>query len=356
MKILIAEDDPVSQRMLESALTKWGYQVVIANNGQEASEILDSKDFPKLIILDWIMPIMDGLQVCQKIRNSLELRSCYVIFLTVKERREDIVKGLEAGADDYVTKPFDLQELKARVQVGVRTLELLHMKDELISIVSHELRSPLTSIINSLGVLSSGMVGDLSQDARKMMDIAHRNSERLLRLINDILDIDKIEFGVMEFDMKPLDLKELLKQSIESNSSYAQQFGINLIMNDSVPVARVMGDEDRLMQVMTNLLSNAIKFSPKDETINISLEKNNGNIRVSIKDKGPGIPEEFRNKVFEKFTQTQIPGQNSREGTGLGLSIAKAIIEGMDGHIAFETETGVGTTFYFDLPKYKSAH
>jgi PAS domain S-box-containing protein len=230
--------------------------------------------------------------------------------------------------------------------------EIDRMKSEIISIVSHELRSPLTSILTALTLVADGETGDLPEEAKRMIDIAHRNSERLLRLINDMLDLKKIESGKMEFHLQPLELTSLVEQAVETNHAYAQQFGVRLALEGDLPEAMVNADSDRLMQVLTNLLSNAARYSPPSEAVDVSISRHNGAVRIAVTDHGPGIPEEFRSRIFEQFAQAQSPGARKKGGSGLGLSIAKAIVERMGGQIGFETEVDVGTTFYFDLPEY----
>lgn len=352
MRILIAEDDPVSCRVLEAMLVKWGYDTVTARNGIEAWQILQSKDAPRLVILDWMMPGMNGPEICQNARELPDSQVTYIILLTARDRREDIIAGLQAGADDYVTKPFDREELRARLQVGARILELHRVKNELISIVSHELKSPLTSILNSLSLLANGETGRLPEQARKMVEIAYRNSERLLRMANDMLDIRKIESGKMEFYYQPLEMALPVKQAMEANSAYAKLFKVKFVLKDTSSGIRVNIDNDRMIRVLTNLLSNAVKFSPPNDTVVVSISRHNDSARVSITDHGPGIPEEFRHRIFQKFAQAHSSDERQKGGTGLGLSIARSLVEAMGGQIGFETEVDTGTTFYFDLPEY----
>jgi len=352
MRILIAEDDPVSRRVLEASLRKWGYDVIVTCDGIEAWQVLQSKDAPMLTILDWMMPGMDGITVCQKVREMPRSQPTYIILLTVKGQKDSIVEGLQAGADDYAIKPFDPEELRARVRIGERIVELYRVKDEILSIVSHELRSPLTSILGSLGLIADGDTGEISQQTKKMVDIAYRNSERLLHMINEMLDIRKIESGKMAFHRQPLELKSLAEQAIEVNQGYAQQLEVKLVLKDAFPGVKVNADGDRLIQVFTNLLSNAIRFSPPDGTVEISISNHDNIVRAAVIDHGTGIPEEFRDQVFRKFAQARQSGARRKGNTGLGLSIARAIIEEMGGRIGFETKTAVGTTFYFDLPQY----
>lgn len=228
------------------------------------------------------------------------------------------------------------------------------LQSEFISTVSHELRTPLTSIRGSLGLVAGGVAGELSPQARPLVDIALKNSERLVRLINDILDIEKISSGKMIFDVRPVELMPLVAHSIEANRAFASQLGVRLVLDASVPGSLVAADPDRLLQVLTNLLSNAAKFSPSDGVVSVRVDRQEARLRVSIADRGAGIPEEFRSRIFQRFAQADGSDARTKSGTGLGLSISKAIVERLGGTIGFATEAGRGTTFYFDLPEVAS--
>lgn len=224
------------------------------------------------------------------------------------------------------------------------------MREEFIS-VSHELRTPLTSIRGALGLLTGGVAGELPPQARSLLDIAESNSERLVRLINDILDIEKVESGTLGFRMEPMDLAGALEQALEVNAVYARYYDAALRLVRSEPGAVfVLGDPDRIQQVLANLLSNAAKFSPRGENVEVELVRQAGRVRISVSDHGPGIPEGFRSRVFERFAQADASVARQERGTGLGLSITKAIVERHGGRIWFESEPGVRTTFSFDLP------
>ncbi len=229
------------------------------------------------------------------------------------------------------------------------------MKDEFISTVSHEIRTPLTSIHGSLDLIGQGMAGDLPEKSKNLVEIARRNSARLRDLIEDMLDIQKIESGKMELDLKPLKLPQIVKFSLENNKSFGRQFNVEFVLDDVIPDIRVKGDENRLAQVMDNLLSNAAKFSSPKSSVEVSVTRHNGAVRVAVRDYGSGIPEEFRDKIFRKFTQADSSSTRVRGGTGLGLNIAKSIVEKHGGKIGFETEIDKGTTFYFELPEWRGS-
>ena len=225
------------------------------------------------------------------------------------------------------------------------------LKSEFVSMVSHELRTPLTSILGSLGLVAGGVTGALSEQSKNMVDIAYKNSERLLNLINDILDIDKIESGKMRFDLQKVEIMPVIQQALESNAGYGEQYKVKFLITDSLAQASVEIDVDRFIQVMANLMSNAAKFSPAGANVEISVTRHDHHLRVSVRDYGTGIPDSFKEKVFQKFFQADSSDARQKGGTGLGLSITKAMIEKMAGEIAFENQNGGGTRFYFDLPE-----
>ena len=228
-------------------------------------------------------------------------------------------------------------------------------KREFVSTVSHELRTPLTSIKGSLGLIQSGAIGSLPPRLKHMLDIAYSNSDRLVRLINDLLDIEKIEAGKMDFTFAPLDMSALVNQAMDANRNLGTDHGVRLVRADRVASAPIRGDYDRLMQVFANLLSNAVKFSPPNGVVTISLRDNGDHVRVSVADQGPGIPESFREKVFSKFSQADSSDTRTRGGTGLGLNVSKSIIEQHGGMIDFTTKLGEGTEFSFILPAIAAA-
>lgn len=228
------------------------------------------------------------------------------------------------------------------------------MKNEFISTVSHELRTPLTSIAGSLGLLAGGAAGPLPEKTSRLIAIAHKNSERLVRLINDLLDIEKIESGKMDFRFSRVSLITLADQAIEANRGLAEPLAVTIRHGATATEGDVMADPDRLMQVLTNLISNAVKFSPRGSSVTLVLEDRGATLRLNVHDEGPGIPEAFRERIFGKFAQADASDSRQKGGTGLGLNIAKRIIERHGGRIGFESDThGGGTTFWIELQKWR---
>lgn len=224
------------------------------------------------------------------------------------------------------------------------------MKVEFVATVSHELRTPLTSVSGALGLVCGGALGPVSEQAKTILDIAYRNSQRLTLLINDLLDMEKLSAGKMRFDEETVALVPIIEQSIESTRVYAQQYQVNLLLVSRLEGVKVTVDGSRLQQVLSNFLSNAAKFSPKGGQVEIKVDQFESLVRVSVQDHGPGIPADFTDRIFHKFSQADSSDTRHIGGTGLGLAISKELIESMNGTIGFSSVPGTGACFYFNLP------
>jgi len=262
-------------------------------------------------------------------------RSTIPVQLSINAIRnaDDIVVGFLAIASDITERK-----------------KIERLKNEFISTVSHELRTPLTSIRGSLGLVLGGIAGEVPAQSKSLIDIAHKNAERLGRLINDILDIEKIESGKMEFQIKRQALAPLLRQAIESTADYGLQYGVSFRLSDEAIGVDVNVDGDRFIQVMANLLSNAAKFSPQGSTVDVAAVFLGKTVRITVADKGKGIPAEFHGRIFQKFAQADSSDTRQKGGTGLGLSITKAMVEHMGGRIGFDSIVDQGATFFVDFP------
>jgi signal transduction histidine kinase len=233
--------------------------------------------------------------------------------------------------------------------------EIDRVKDEFISSVSHELRTPLTSIRGSLDLMAGGVMCELPSDAMAVLKVGQKNCDRLVRIINDVLDTQKIEAGRMEFSFEVIDLEDVMADSVAAIQPYGDRLGVEFQIENSAPGAQVRVDPDRLMQVMDNLLSNAAKFSPAGGTVKVKLASRDQFARVSVEDRGPGIAPEFQGRVFGKFSQGGAQSPRDKGGTGLGLNIARAIVERMQGSIGFRPNPRGGTVFYFELPVWRDS-
>jgi len=254
----------------------------------------------------------------------------------------EVSAGL-AGFGDAVFFSLFLHDISERKKIE-------QIKSEFISTVSHELRTPLSAIRASLSLLVDDEVEPLPPDTRELIGIAHQSCERLVRLVNDVLDVQKIEAGSMQYRFQRQPLMPVVTHAIKAIQSYAQQFGIALVCKAGGEKAEAAVDADRLHQVLTNLLSNAVKFSPSGTQVEIGIEENEERVRLSVKDHGRGIPDEFLPHIFQKFAQADSADSREKGGTGLGLSICKSIVEAHGGKISFESVVGQGTVFHVDLP------
>ncbi len=330
-------------------ITQTDYRLIFAN--QAYYHLTDKEISKQLNPLEKMIP---DLQKMQELKQALQDSKSWSGEVELKVRqglsipclvRCNVIKSNNDEIIGYLFIATDITERKKSER----------MKNEFISTVSHELRTPLTSIRGSLGLIKGGVSGDIPAHAQKLVEIAYTNSERLIRLINDILDIEKIEAGAMEFHMQKVELVPEIERSIKMMESYANQYNVKIILKNQLTGVTAILDSDRFEQVLNNLLSNACKFSPSGSSIDIEMSLlDERNLRLTVQDYGIGIPNEFRDMMFKKFAQVDSSDTRSKGGTGLGLSITKAIVEKFGGRIDFESTVGKGTKFIVDLPIYRT--
>ncbi|MBI5142476.1 MAG: response regulator [Nitrospirae bacterium] len=409
MKILIAEDEVISRRILEKTLAEWGYEVVSTTNGTDAWQALQACDAPRLAILDWIMPGMDGIDIIRRVRSIRSPDPPYLIILTFMEGSRNIVNALEAGANDYVSKPFDHEELKARIRVGERMLELQHKlmsynedlekevaartadlweakdaaeagnraKTAFIANMSHEVRTPLNAIIGFSEVLIDGLAGELNVKQKEYSGEILEAGRRILQLFLNVLDFAKIESGDMRLRNSNFMLRQLLVSSMQTVEEEARRRGIPLTLDMAMDAdIRICADSDKLGRTLSCLLDNAVKFTPDGgggvrisakpvryggETASCRLPSGEpfpaGNasgawnlLEISVADNGIGIKREDIGRLFTPFTQLDEPDTKRFKGAGLGLALAKKLVELHGGCICAKSEFGSGSTFTFVIP------
>ena len=227
-----------------------------------------------------------------------------------------------------------------------------HIKDEFISVVSHELRTPLTSIIGALGLLRN-QIDDKDSGERTLLDVASRNSERLLLVINDLLDIEKVESGSIALDLQPLKIRALIEEAVTLNEAYARKYSVAFHSDPLGGDVQVLADHNRLIQVLTNLLSNAAKFAPANSEVELRCQILGERVRIAVADQGPGVGDMDKQRIFEKFTQVDSSTRREKGGTGLGLAISRALIRLHNGSIGVEDNRPHGAVFYIELPVYQ---
>jgi len=374
-RILIIDDNPTNIKVVEEYLVMHDFSTIVARDGEMG---LKRAKFsrPNLILLDVLMPDMNGFEVCRRLKADEETHAIPVIFMTVKDQIEDKVKGFEAGGVDYITKPaqqaevlarvrthLKLQEQQRRLQQQAQELEVAkriaeqanQVKSTFLANMSHELRSPLTAILGFAHMLVHDQ--RLEQDQRESLNIITRSGEHLLSLINQVLDISKIEAGRVTLNLRNIDLYRLLDDVEQMFTLKAKHKHLHLLFErDNTVPQYIRTDEVKLRQILINLLNNAVKFTQEGGVMVhvrsphfsgdslIPAKVGTPNLQISISDTGPGIAPEEMGTLFEAFGQTES-GRRALEGTGLGLPISRKFAQMMGGDILVESEIGRGTTF-----------
>jgi signal transduction histidine kinase/HPt (histidine-containing phosphotransfer) domain-containing protein len=356
--VLVVDDHQLNLRLLTAILHGAGYNVISGSNSKEALELINTHS-PHIILLDVMMPGMDGFSLCRKLKKDDKFSDIPLIFLTSLSQKEDIIEGFNAGGNDYITKPFNQQELLARVRNHLHLYDMLlenkrlirlsedasRSKTEFLASMSHEIRTPLNSIIGMAEVLTDT---PLTDEQRNYVRIFRSAGESLLEIINDILDLSKIEAGQTELEAIDYHLPSLLNSvaSILSVRAAEQNTQVSIHTHPDVPNG-LSGDPTRLRQILINLVGNGLKFT-ENGTVKISVRINSDhNLLFSIKDTGIGIPKEKQKLIFESFTQADSLTTRKYGGTGLGLTICQKLTTIMGGHIWLESSPGKGSTFFF---------
>ena len=268
---------------------------------------------------------------------------------------EDEVKNFSAQFVPRLEESDEVQGFYALVTDITALTEVERIKSEFVATVSHELRTPLTSIRGSLGLLAAGVTGALPDRARELVTIAMQNCERLVRLINDILDSERMLSGKVQFKLEPFDPVDVIERCLRETEPFASANGVRIDFIPTISKALVRANRDRFAQVLTNLFSNACKFSPSGGAVEVSLSVRGDDVRVEVADRGPGVPSALSPRLFERFMQVDGSNLRRQNGTGLGLAICKGIIERMDGHIGYKPREGGGSIFFFELPIWRES-
>ena len=372
-RALIVDDDPVGARLVRKYLQRAGHDVVIRSDGQSGLEraVADPPDF---VILDVMLPDLDGLEVCRILRSIEVTRDLPVIFLSARSDLGDRVAGLDQGAVDYLVKPFEPEELLARVRAALRTKQLQdelrtanaelraadQNRQELVSMLAHDIRGMLGAVASAVEMARADLEDLPSRDAHRFLGIAERNTTQLVDLATNLLDSYRLDEGRLRPRLAPVDLAAVADDVVDRLAGQAQHRDVRLVVVGD-PVDRGIGDRDLLSRVLLNLVSNAVKFSPAGGTITIDLESEltaPGGIEgtvIAIRDEGPGISIHDRAHLFERFTPLALPSGRRPVGSGLGLAFCRKVIDLMGGEIWVESEPGRGSTFAFVLPRAAAA-
>jgi signal transduction histidine kinase/HPt (histidine-containing phosphotransfer) domain-containing protein len=348
---LLVEDNPGDARLLREMFDGQGLHetgLTCVESMGEAEKYLAEHPVD-VILLDLELPDAQGVGAIRRAHAAAPLVP--VVVLTGLDDDSLAAQAIGEGAQDYLVKgQIETRGLLRAMRYASERKHLERLKDEFVSTVSHELRTPLTSIYGSLCLLMGKAAGNLPEQAAHLIGIAHANCRRLVRLVNDILDVEKLESGKVTFNFRRIEVRPLIEEAIEANRGLAEVNGIRIILETENVVGDVRADSGRLLQVITNLLSNAIKFSPRDNEVVVRIEEENGVLRVSVRDHGPGIPAEFKPRIFERFARADDTDGRQHGGTGLGLSIVKQVVDRLNGNVGFADAPDGGTIFHFELP------
>lgn len=361
--ILVVDDVISNVLLLKVLLAAQKFNVITASNGMEAIDIT-KKQQPDLILLDVMMPGMSGFEVAQKLKNDPEVQHIPIIFLTALNSTADIVTGFKVGANDFISKPFNKEELVIRVnhQISLiaakriilqKTEELkktIQGRDKMYSVIAHDLRSPLGSIKMVLNMfvmtMSPQMIGE---EQYEMLDSANKSTEELFTLLDNLLKWTKTQTGRLTVVFQDFELVKSISGVFEIFSLVSSSKNIELIF-DSNEEINVRGDIDMVKTITRNLLSNAIKFSFSGSKIIIEVKKIGKMAVVSVKDFGKGMSQEEQQKLFNSETHFSKYGTNNEEGSGLGLLLCKDFATKNRGDLWLQSEEGKGSTFFFSVP------
>ncbi len=352
-KILIVDDERANQFLLEGLLCANGYETLIANDGDECLNILETI-LPDLILLDIMMPRMSGIEVLQKIMCSEELKQIPVIMISAKTASADIKKALDTGASDYIKKPFEEIELLARVKVGIRLKnegdhlrEMISQRKDFVKIISHDLRSPFTAINGFAELLLSD--NNLNRDQKESLQQIIDSVEFSQEYFNKLLSWAELEQNEIELNRKELNLEKVVKSSIRFHERKARKKEIKLIVSVD-PSYQVLADEIFFRQVIENLLNNAIKYTPSGGTVSCTTSQQGKHNALIISDTGIGMPEDMQPEgLFDKKIVQSRRGTNNEKGTGIGLGICKKILDVHGFKLFFERNSSGGSDFIISM-------
>ncbi|MCX5793718.1 MAG: hybrid sensor histidine kinase/response regulator [Elusimicrobia bacterium] len=359
--ILMVDDTPANLELLTGMLKERGYSVRAAVSGKLALQAARNEP-PDLVLLAINMPGMDGYEVCAELKADEKLKEIPVIFLSALNETMDKVKAFRSGGLDYITKPFQFEEVEARVKIHLELLRqkrqlqenydelsrLEKLRDTLVHMVIHDLRTPLTVIGGFLELIKDDRQNSLTKKSGHYIIEARNAADQIAQIVSDVLDASKMEGGQMKLKLEDCDLAGAVKDNISALQALAESRVIRFAAPES-PVV-VLADRDIIFRVIQNLLANALKFTADGGTIQADIAPAGGRMRVSVHDNGPGIAPQYRQRIFDKFAQVELPAGRQKHSTGLGLTFCKLAVEAHGGSIGVDSVEGKGSTFWFELP------
>jgi len=362
-RVLLVDDDRLNLRILRGMLKDEGYLLEDADSAEAAlAKYAEFK--PNLVLFDVVLPGINGFDACREIHRLYGSQSAPVMFITSKQESEDIVEGFSAGCLDYIFKPFHQKEVVARIRTHLQNRLLAEKqrslveqlsqanfaKNRFLGMAAHDLRNPLASIRSLAEFLRDGTVGSLTPDQLELVNLIHHSSQGMVTLVNDLLDVATIESGELKLETAPVSLAELIEKSVLLNALEAARKRTQIIFENPPAAPPIPLDAARIRQVLDNLLSNAVKYSPLGSTVRASLCLSEGTQMICVRDQGPGIPENERDRLFKDFGRLSARPTAGEKSTGLGLAICRKIVEAHAGSILVENLPDGGCEFRVSLP------
>lgn len=378
--IVIVDDNVANLQVLSDMLRRCGVKIRPFLSG-ELALIAIEKQQPDLILLDISMPEMDGYEVCERLKNNLKTKNIPIIFLSAHTETIDKVKAFEIGGADYITKPFQIEELKVRIvnQLKIRFLQMEYerhnndlkeiieeqieeisdsrhyekVRTEFFTNISHELKTPLHLTFSAVQIIELTLNNNMEmqcENIKKYTKIMKQNCYRLIRIINNIIDISKIDAGYFCINPQNVDIVNVVENITMSVVDYVESKNISIIFDTEMEEKVLACDPDSLERVILNLLSNAIKFTPTGESIEVNIYDKEDFVAISVKDTGIGIPFEKQTSIFDRFVQVDKSLSRNREGSGIGLSLVRSLVELNNGTISLISKPNKGSEFIIELP------
>lgn len=358
--VLLVDDEPANNDLLADLLEACGHHVTVATSGGDALQKAAAEP-PDVVLLDVMMAGMDGFEVCRRLKRDARTAPIPVLMVTALHERKERLRGIEAGANDYLTKPIDKEDVLLRVRnaIQVKRLhdrvqeELAHVKeleklrDNLTHMIVHDMRSPLTVVSGSLELLHPELV-EKAPSAAGLCQASMGAARELIAMCNGLLDISRLEAGQMPINPEPCDLRSIAPEAATSTKAQADSQGVTIHVEG--PPLPVTADKRIFHRVLVNLLTNAIKHTPRGGRITIRTSLSVTGARIEVQDTGRGIPREYHEKIFEKFGQVQAWQKAQKHSSGLGLTFCKLAVQAHGGMIGVDSEEGKGSTFWFTMP------
>lgn len=350
-KILTVDDNPFNNEIVQEILND-DYNLQMATTGEQALKI--ATDFrPDLILLDIMMPGMNGYEVCRRLRASSNLKYTKIILISAKKMTSERLEGYEAGADDYIIKPFDSEEFRAKVNVYLRLKhieEINQLRRDFTTTVTHEMRTPMNVVKCFISNALEEVYGKIKPELRQQLEIAGGNIDRLERIITNFFEISRIEAGEVELQITRFDIQDMVLEVVDGLQPKAASRQIKLEAEPSTEKLLINADREKLAITLTHLIENAIKFIHEGGSINIRVNSHNSKIGIEVEDNGPGIPHDDLDRIFDRFVQVEKQVGPGEHGTGLGLAVVKGLIKLHDGRIWAQNKPKGGLVFSFEIP------